>query len=145
VLCHVCRDAAVGRCPLCRLYYCSQHGRGICADCAAEQVQVQPRWRVRRAAPPEQVTATPPKTATPLTGTCRRCGAPAKGACPLCRDLYCAAHGGWRAVAIGDCTVRQALCARCAGPPSWGGLQLRWALAWLLLGLGLALTCFWLG
>ncbi len=145
MLCHVCREAAVGRCPACGLYYCAEHGRGICADCAAEQIQVRPRLRPRRPAPAKQVTATPPEPEGSAVGVCGRCGAPAKGACPLCRDFYCEGHAGWRDVLIGDCTMRQGICARCAGRPSWGGLQLRWALAWLVLGLGVALTCVWLG
>ncbi|MCI0462649.1 MAG: hypothetical protein L0Z62_37345 [Gemmataceae bacterium] len=137
MLCHVCRDAAVGRCPACGLYYCAEHGRGLCSDCVAEHVQARPRVRVRRVAPSAVAPGKAPDAQPRGVGVCGRCGGPAKAVCPLCHQLYCEAHGGEREVAIGDCTMKQMVCARCSGP--------RWpVLAWLLLGLALALTCFWL-
>jgi hypothetical protein len=49
MLCHVCREPAIGQCRNCGLFYCAEHGRVYCITCDERTVVRRPAQRAAAA------------------------------------------------------------------------------------------------
>lgn len=107
MLCHVCREPAIGQCKNCNMFYCAKHGRVYCVTCD------------------DRALAAPPG-ARSLSGegrgaTCYRCGRPAERACNRCGRFFCGDHA--------DPTSHRLTCRRCASKRFWLTVGLALAVA----------------
>src|SRR5262252_7166308 len=75
MLCHICKEDAVGQCKTCGKFYCPQHGDVICQSCSSAVQTQEPK-------PPVQ-----PAPAS-LGHVCYKCGTPAIFHCS-CGRLCC--------------------------------------------------------
>jgi hypothetical protein len=138
MLCYACGEPAMSQCQNCGLFYCANHGRVYCAGCKAlEQIAPGPP---RDSGPTGGTMAIRPSSAEPAAplGRCYACGTPSDRVCRLCGAVFCGEHRGWRPVPIGRYTMRQIVCARCAGPPSQLSVQMMLLIAGALILLALA-------
>ncbi|MCI0462648.1 MAG: hypothetical protein L0Z62_37340 [Gemmataceae bacterium] len=98
--CYLCGEAALGQCRICSQFYCAEHGRVFCMDCADQAVFSRPK-------PP----ARPATRGARRAEACYQCGQPAEQACGRCGRYYCPAHA--------DSVGNQATCRRCASRRFW--------------------------
>ncbi len=112
MLCHVCRNDAVGQCKGCGKFYCSDHGDLLCVRCSASarpfegQKGREGQFGLSADVVPErpgEITDRPvpaqtgPKAAGYSGSTCFDCGAAAAAACGKCGRFHCPTHGKRRA------------------------------------------------
>jgi hypothetical protein len=94
MICHVCREQAVGQCKECLKFYCARHGDGVCVRCG-EAIASAPKpppdldLRLPEYRPIERREE--PGAAGPR---CYKCSGVAVGACSKCGQFYCARHRG---------------------------------------------------
>ncbi|MCC6418570.1 MAG: hypothetical protein IT429_10070 [Gemmataceae bacterium] len=101
MLCHICREPAIGQCQNCNLFYCAEHGRVYCVSCDDRAVARRPPAR-----PPAVVSRSEGRGAT-----CYHCGRPAERGCLRCGRFFCPDHS--------DLTTTQRMCGRCASRRFW--------------------------
>ena len=93
MICHVCKQQAVGQSKRCGKFYCEQHGDVYCTPCrtAIQPAEQAIERKVKSAATGEPELATPRQIAGPL---CYACRSSANRACSKCGVFFCPQHGG---------------------------------------------------
>ena len=93
MICHVCKQQAVGQCKSCGKFYCRQHGDVYCTPCSTN---IKPeeqaiKREVEFGASGEPKLATSQQIAGPR---CYACQCSANRACSKCGVFFCPQHGG---------------------------------------------------
>ena len=93
MICHVCKQQAVGQCKSCGKFYCGQHGDVYCTPCrtAIQPAEQAIERKVKSGATGGPELATPRQIAGPL---CYACRSSANRACSKCGVFFCPQHGG---------------------------------------------------
>ena len=93
MICHVCKQQAVGQCKSCGKFYCGQHGDVYCTPCrtAIQPAEQAIERKVKSGATGEPELAAPRQIAGPL---CYACRSSAERACSKCGVFFCPQHGG---------------------------------------------------
>ena len=93
MICHVCKQQAVGQCKSCGKFYCEQHGDVYCTPCSTniKPAEQAIKREVEFGASGEPKLATSQQIAGPR---CYACQCSANRACSKCGVFFCPQHGG---------------------------------------------------